>query len=84
MNTQHVPPSGPLISTMPSGREIHSLKPFSAPVLEPQIIENMRAPPDRNDDYGNGGSSDEEGGTQKPVGAFPGTADDYAGNGRYY
>ncbi|RDW60279.1 hypothetical protein BP5796_11885 [Coleophoma crateriformis] len=84
VNTQHVPPSGPLISTMPSGREIHSLKPFSAPDLEPQILESMRAPPDRHDDYGNGGSSDEEGDVQEPVGAFPGTKDDYAGHGRYY
>jgi hypothetical protein len=71
------------MSTMPSGREIHSLKPFTPPVLDNSVLENMRAPPDRTDDYGGEASSDEGG---DPVGAFPGTKQDYtgAGSSNYY
>lgn len=31
---------------MPSGREIHTVKPFVPPVLDPAVLEAMRAPPD--------------------------------------
>jgi hypothetical protein len=68
---------------MPSGREIHTLKAFSPPVLDASILESMRAPPDRADDYGGDASSDEEE-KQDPVGAFPGTKDDYASSSNYY
>ncbi|RDL38643.1 Uncharacterized protein BP5553_02983 [Venustampulla echinocandica] len=78
INTQLVPPIGPLISTMPSGREIHSLKPFEPPVLDQSTIENMRAPPDRADDYGSESGSDEYSESPNPVGAFPGTKADYS------
>jgi hypothetical protein len=69
---------------MPSGREIHSLKPFTPPTLDPSIIESMRAPPDRADDFGSNGSSDEEREELEPVGAFPGTKDDYSSSSNYY
>jgi hypothetical protein len=69
------------MATMPSGREIHSLKPFVPPVLETSILESMRALPDRTDDYGGEASSDEDGDAQGPVGAFPGTKQDYSGAG---
>ncbi|TVY71286.1 pH-response regulator protein palC [Lachnellula suecica] len=83
INTQSIPPIGPLMSSMPSGREIHTLKPFIPPVLEASTLEAMRAPPDRVDDYGrDGGASSEE--EQEPVGAFPGTKGDYVGNSNYY
>lgn len=65
---------------MPSGREIHTLKPFTPPVLDSSILEGMRAPPDRPDDFENDQSSDEDRGFQDPVGAFPGTKNDYAGS----
>ncbi|KAL3417517.1 pH-response regulator protein palC [Phlyctema vagabunda] len=86
INTQHIPPTGPLLASMPSGREIHSLKPFEPPVLESEILETMRAPPGENDDFENAASSDEDEAAagQGPVGAFPGTRDDYAGSGQYY
>lgn len=72
------------MATMPSGREIHSLKPFMPPDLDPSILERMRAPPDRADDYG-GASSDEESEREEPVGAFPGTKQDYGtGSSNYY
>ncbi len=69
---------------MPSGREIHSLKPWTPPVLDTVVLESTRAPPDRADDYGNDTSSDDESPAQDPVGAFPGTKADYAGSGSYY
>jgi hypothetical protein len=69
---------------MPSGREIHTLKPFALPVLDVSILESMRAPPDRADTYGSGASSDEDRDEQAPAGAFPGTKDNYSGSGSYY
>ncbi|KAK3695102.1 hypothetical protein B0T22DRAFT_373070 [Podospora appendiculata] len=60
MGTQAVPPTGPLLAQMPSGREIHTLKPFQPPLLDAAALEAMRAPPDRSDDAGGFASSDEE------------------------
>ena len=72
------------MASMPSGREIHTLKPFTPTDLDSSILESMRAPPDRTDDYGGGGSSDEDGEPQDPVGAFPGTKEDYSSSSNYY
>lgn len=69
---------------MPSGREMYTVKPWTPPVLEAQILENMRVPPDHVDDYGKDGSSDDETREQAPAGAFPGTKGDYSGSGNYY
>jgi hypothetical protein len=71
------------MATIPTGREIHSLKPFSPPVLENSDLDAMRGPPDRKDDYGGDASSDEDI-ERDPVGAFPGTRDDYASSSNYY
>jgi hypothetical protein len=71
------------MASMPSGREIYTLKPFTPPVLDASILESMRAPPDRADDYG-GDASSEEDEKQDPVGAFPGTKDDYSSSSTYY
>ncbi|KAF4628523.1 hypothetical protein G7Y89_g9631 [Cudoniella acicularis] len=84
INTQVIPPIGPLMSSMPSGREIHSLKPFVPAVLDVSVLEGMRAPPDQADNYGSELSSEEEGEDPEPVGAFPGTKGDYSGNSNYY
>lgn len=84
MNTQAIPPIGPLMATMPSGREIHSLKPYVPPALESSVLESMHAPPVSADNYGDDASSDDEPVAQDPVGAFPGTRADYAGSGSYY
>ena len=71
------------MSSMPSGREIHSLKPFTPPELDSSLLEHMRAPPDRSDDYGgDAGSGNEK--TPEPVGAFPGTEGDYSSSRNYY
>jgi hypothetical protein len=78
MLSQVIPPTGPLLAQMPSGREIHSIKPYQPPLLSPDLLEAMRAPPERADDYGGYSSSDEETAVgPSPIGAFPGKAGDY-------
>lgn len=72
------------MGAMPSGREIHSLKQFAPPTLDPSILESIRAPPDRADEYGSEASSDEEKLEGNPVGAFPGTKADYSSSSNYY
>ncbi|KAK8874934.1 hypothetical protein PGQ11_005448 [Apiospora arundinis] len=78
--TQAIPSPASLLSGLPSGREIHSIKPYEAPKLSAQSLEAMRAPPDRVDDYGQDPlSSDEDEKSAKipPPGAFPGTQEAY-------
>ena len=86
MLTQAIPPTAPLLSQMPSGREIHTVKPFQPPLLDAVALEAMRAPPDRIDDSGTYLSSDEETVVSAtPVGALPGTQGEYrTGTPNYY
>ncbi|KAF4983280.1 hypothetical protein FZEAL_1265 [Fusarium zealandicum] len=79
MNTQLIPPINSLLSKMPSGREIHAIKPYEPPSLDRDVLEAMRAPPEEDDKFGNDLSSEDEvkGGPSGPVGAFPGTRGDY-------
>ncbi|KIL95341.1 ph-response regulator protein palc [Fusarium avenaceum] len=80
MNTQIIPPINSLLSKMPSGREIHTVKPYELPLLDPDVWEGMRAPPEEDDGFVDDLSSDDEikGGPSAPVGAFPGTVSDYS------
>lgn len=82
MMTQAVPTPATLLSQLPTGREIHSLKPYVPPELSRQSLEAMRAPPDRADDYGDEGlsSDDERTLADAPAGAFPGTQGEYRGD----
>lgn len=86
MNTQVIPPTGPLLAQMPLGREIHTIKPYHPPALPANALEAMRAPPDRSDDFGGDLSSDDEGraNAPDPVGAFPGTSSEHSGGGSAY
>lgn len=78
MLTQPIPPTGPLLAQMPSGREIHSIKPFQPPQLDAHVLEAMRAPPERPDEFGNSPSSDEETAVDpSPVAGFLGKSGDY-------
>jgi hypothetical protein len=83
INTQVVPDFRPLLAAMPSGREMHTIKPYRPPSLDVGVLQAMRAPPSPNalgGADGGGDSSDEEGeGRTVVVGAFPGTGTDYAG-----
>lgn len=74
VNTQAVPPVGPLLAKMPTGREFHTDRlPFKPPVLGGDALDAMRAPPDRDDDFGDAPSSDEEGASERTLaGAYPG------------
>ncbi|KAM6519462.1 hypothetical protein FALCPG4_013094 [Fusarium falciforme] len=80
MNTQAIPPVNTLLSKMPSGREIHTIKPYEPPSLDRDVLEAMRAPPEEDDGFVDDLSSDDEirGSPSAPVGAFPGSAADYA------
>ncbi|PHH54279.1 pH-response regulator protein palC [Ceratocystis fimbriata CBS 114723] len=51
MLTQAIPTPGSLLAQMPSGREIHVVKPYVVPQLEPAVLENMRAPPDHTETF---------------------------------
>ncbi|KAL2271143.1 hypothetical protein VTJ83DRAFT_514 [Remersonia thermophila] len=76
--TQPIPPVGPLLAEIPSGREIHTIKPYESPVLDAAVLEAMRAPPDRPEEVGNYASSDEDTATDSAVpGAFPGRPGEY-------
>lgn len=75
------------MSSMPSGREYHSPKPYHPPSLEANVVERMRAPPDPTDlgfrgTEADSGSDDEE--SSEPVGAFPGTEHEYKSSTTYF
>lgn len=76
INTQAVPSSAPLIANMPSGRDIHSVKPYIPPALEVDKLAEMRALPDliESADADEDSSSDDDGAKQRNTlpGAFPG------------
>lgn len=89
MNTQVIPPVNSLLSKMPSGRDMYTIKPYEPPTVDRNALEAMRAPPDRSDDLGDGVSSDEDRGVPSAPGAYPGAADDYGrspsvGGSTYY
>ena len=90
MNTQLIPPPDQLLATMPSGREIHTPKPYIPPSLDEDVLVRMRAPPDGSENAlfgGDGDSSSEEGDVERRElpGAFPpGPAYGGRGESAYY
>ncbi|KAL6871990.1 hypothetical protein J3F83DRAFT_626840 [Trichoderma novae-zelandiae] len=61
MNTRPIPPISALINKMPSGREIHTIKPYQLPSLDRDVLEAMRAPPEPSGELVEGeASSDDE------------------------
>ena len=86
INTQVIPPSDPLIASMPSGRDIHSTKLFTAPSLDPDVLTRMRAPPDPDEkDADDDSSSDEvDKAPVGPPGAFPGSSSTASNGNSYY
>lgn len=71
---------------MPSGREIHSSKPYVPPELDAEALEKMRAPPDPDearalmDDGDESSDEDVAAGSDLP-GSFPGRS---AAESEYY
>jgi hypothetical protein len=80
MTMQIIPLSGPLLASMPSGREYHTPQEYILPELSEDVLAKMRAPPDPGDlslykdDNDDSGSEEEQ---PDPVGAFPGTGSEY-------
>ncbi|KAG7144128.1 pH-response regulator protein palC like [Verticillium longisporum] len=79
VTTQAIPTTGSVLAQMPSGREIHTIKPFQPAELDRSVLEATRAPPDRSDDFGEALSSDDEAKDQQH--ADPPGAGDGAGHG---
>ncbi|KAG5927984.1 hypothetical protein E4U42_001461 [Claviceps africana] len=77
MNTQAIPPVNSLLPKMPSGREVHSVKPYQPPVLHRDVLEAMRSLPDGEDEVRDDVSSDDEKGGPSAPGTFPGTSTDH-------
>ncbi|KAI2613685.1 uncharacterized protein GGS25DRAFT_516551 [Hypoxylon fragiforme] len=79
MLTQAIPSPGTLLATLPSGRDMHSIKPYQIPELGRELLEAMRAPPDHSDDFGGEGLSSDDDGERTAVatsiGGFPNTPD---------
>ncbi|KAI1074382.1 pH-response regulator protein palC [Whalleya microplaca] len=78
--TQIVPSPATLISGIPSGRDMHTIKPYQPPEVGREILEAMRAPPERSDDFADDqldSDDDERTAVDAPAGAFPGTQDQY-------
>ncbi|PKS07895.1 hypothetical protein jhhlp_006503, partial [Lomentospora prolificans] len=70
--TQAIPPTGPLLAKMPTGREIHSVQPFQAPTLDKHTLDSMRALPEQTDEFGGDlPSSDDESAQTLVSGAYP-------------
>jgi hypothetical protein len=96
MNVQLVPDCRPLVAAMPSGRDALTPKAWLPEGLGEEDVVRMRAPPEVGVGEDGGESSDEDGagsgaagggvGGKDPVGAFPGTKNEYRGgdNGSYY
>lgn len=82
---QLIPPSEPLLASMPSGREYHTTKMFVIPALDEHSLIRMRAPPDPSDAFrGEEEDSADEDERSAPAGAFPGTKADYVPSSSYY
>ncbi|GAM82542.1 hypothetical protein ANO11243_005240 [Dothideomycetidae sp. 11243] len=90
VNVQPIPPSEPLLATMPSGRDYHSPVPFRPPALGSDALNALRAPVDASQRAYTGAeddSGDENTLVGDTPGAFPGTNHQYSGGtsrGSYY
>lgn len=85
VGVQLIPPSEPLLASMPSGREYHTPKIFVIPALGEDALVRMRAPPDPSETFkGEEDDSGDEVERSPPAGAFPGTRSDYAAGTSYY
>ena len=70
---------------MPAGRDIHSTKLFTAPVLEDESLTRIRAPPDTDEMDGDddSGSDDDEAQDSVP-GTFPWSSSTASTGTSYY
>ncbi|KAI1811430.1 pH-response regulator protein palC [Poronia punctata] len=75
--TQPIPSTATLLSSLPSGRDMHTIKPYQPPQLSRQALESMRALPDRPDDCADQLSSDDDERAATLVGAYPSSDGNY-------
>ncbi len=78
-----IPEWKPSLATLPSGMNMPVEERWRPALLEEHELASMRAPPDE-DELVAGDSSDDDGVSKEPVGAFPGTQRDYGGGGASY
>ena len=83
VNVQLVPEWKPLLATMPSGMVLPIEERWKPASLEEDELAAMRGPPEDGGDGGGDSSDDGEVKRSQPVGAFPGTSQDYQGSGYY-
>jgi hypothetical protein len=76
-----IPPSEPLLASMPSGREYHTTKMFVVPALDEEALVRMRAPPDPSEAFAGDEEDSADEDERTAPGAFP-TADS-SGTGYY-
>ena len=74
---------------MPSGRDVHSAKPFIPPSLDDEALSKLRMTPDREqvEDAMGGDDSDDEVGEGRPSalpGSFPGSSTAASSGELYY
>jgi hypothetical protein len=87
MNVQVIPPSEPLLSRLPSGRELVAPTAFQPPSLSRDELALKRAPPDPNDLEFQGNeddSSDEDAAAVEISGAFPAERSQTTSSSFYY
>lgn len=82
VNVQLIPEWKPLLATMPSGMVMPIDEKWKPEVLQEEELAVMRGPPDDEGDQGDS-SGDETERKGQPVGAFPGTNQDYQGTSYY-
>ncbi|RAO67467.1 uncharacterized protein BHQ10_003479 [Talaromyces amestolkiae] len=74
VNTQLIPPSEPLLSNLPSGRDIHSAPAaYKPPSLEESELIRMRAPPDEIDQTLSALALEDDSEDEVPPGVSPGS-----------
>ena len=87
INTQVVPPSESLLASLPSGRDVFEVETYQVPRLDEDVLSRMRAPPEPVERESGQDDSDSEVESEiprDPVGAFPGTKDEYTKPSTYY
>lgn len=84
INVQLVPEWKPLLALLPSGMNMPIDERWKPSLVEEDELAAMRAPPDDSELGDVGSSEDEDNGPKQPVGAFPGTHQEYGGGDRGY
>ncbi len=80
VGVQLVPPSEPLLASMPSGREYHTARMWVVPALDEDSLVRMRAPPDHSEAF----EGEEEDSADEDQRTAPGAFPAQSANTAYY